>query len=79
LIPCATSSCGTQHLPDGPEYAMMYSSSQGGFKMIDTCVLHDDYEDFANKYLGIDYDDFVTFQLGLPDEDEIEIEYSLSV
>lgn len=44
-------------------------------------VLHDDYEDFAEKYLGIDYDDYVTFQLGLQDEDEdeIEIEYSLSV
>jgi hypothetical protein len=54
---------------------MMYSSSQGGFKMIDTCILHDDYEDFAQKYLGIDYDDFVTFELGLPDEDELEIEY----
>ena len=43
--------------------------------MIDTCVLHDDYEDFAQKFLGVDYDDFVTFQLGLPDEDELEIEY----
>ena len=47
--------------------------------MIDTCVLHDDYEDFAKKYLGIDYDDYVTFELGLPDEDEIEIEYPLGV
>ena len=37
----------------------------------------DDYEDFAQKYLGIDYDDFVGFQLGLPDEDEIEIEYPM--
>lgn len=57
----------------------MYSSSQGGFKMIDTLVLHDDYEDFAQKYLGVDYDDFVTLQLGLPDEDEIEIEYPIGV
>ena len=47
--------------------------------MIDTCVLHDDYEDFAQKYLGIDYEDYLTFQMGLPDEDETEIEYSLSV
>jgi hypothetical protein len=66
-------------LPDGPEGAMMYSSSQGRFKMIDTCVLHDDYEDFAQKYLGVDYEDFVGLQLGLPDEDEIEIEYYLSI
>ena len=42
-------------------------------------VLHDDYEDFAQKYLGIDYEDFVTLQLGLPDEDEIEIEYPVGV
>jgi hypothetical protein len=41
--------------------------------------LHDDYEDFAQKYLGIDYEDFVTLQLGLPDEDEIEIEYPVGV
>jgi len=58
---------------------MMYSSSQGGCEMIDTCVLHDDYEDFAQKFLGVDYEDFVGLQLGLPDEDEIEIEYSLSI
>ena len=47
--------------------------------MIDTCVRHDDYEDFAQKFLGVDYEDFIVLQLGLPDEDEIEIEYSLSV
>jgi len=46
--------------------------------MVDTCVLHDDYEDFAQKFLGVDYDDYIGLQLGLPDEDEIEIEYSLS-
>ena len=27
--------------------------------MIDTYLLHDDYEDFAEKYLGIDYDDYI--------------------
>jgi len=53
---------------------MMYSSSQGGFKMIDTCVLHDDYEDFAKKFLGVDYEDYVNLQFGLGDEDEVEIE-----
>ena len=47
--------------------------------MIDTCVLHDDYEYFAQKFLGVDYEDFIGLQLGLPDEDEIEIEYSLGV
>ena len=52
LIPCDTSSGGTQHFPNGPDRAMMYSSSQGGCEMIDTCVLHDDYEDFAKKFLG---------------------------
>lgn len=46
--------------------------------MIDTCVLHDDYENFA-KYLGVDYDDYVSLQLGLPDEDEIEIEYPVGI
>lgn len=77
--PCATSFGSTLHLPRPPGNAMIDSSSQGGFTMIDTCVLHDDYEDFAQKYLGIDYEDYVTFELGLPDEDEIEIEYPLSV
>lgn len=49
--------------------------------MVNTYLLHDDYEDFAQKFLGVDYDDFVTFQLGLPDEDdtfdEIELEFPL--
>jgi len=47
--------------------------------MINTCTLHDDYENFAQKFLGIDYEDYVSLQLGLPDEDEIEIEYSVSI
>lgn len=46
--------------------------------MIETFVLHDDYETFAN-YLGIDYEDYVNLQYSLYDEDEIEIEYSMSV
>ena len=53
--------------------------SNGGLRMLDTCVLHDDYEDFAQKYLGVDYEDFIGLQLGLPDEDEIEIEYPVGV
>lgn len=47
--------------------------------MIDTCVLHDDYEDFAQKYLGVDYEDYISLQMGLPDEDEIEIEYPVGI
>ena len=43
--------------------------------MIDTCILHDDYEDFAQKFLGVDYEDYISLQMGLPDEDELEIEY----
>ena len=58
---------------------MMYSSSQGGFQMIDTCVLHDDYDNFAQKFLGVDYEDYIGLQLGLPDEDELENEYPLGV
>ena len=41
--------------------------------MFDTCVLHDDYEDFAQKFLQIDYEDYVNMELGLTDED---VEYS---
>ncbi len=42
--------------------------------------LHDDYETFATRYLGIDYDDYVNLELGLcDDEDGIEIEYSVAI
>lgn len=47
--------------------------------MISTFVRHDDYEDFAKKYLGIDYDDFVNLERGLEDEDVYEIEYPVMV
>lgn len=47
--------------------------------MIDTCILHDDYENFAEKFLGIDYDDFVTLDLGLPDEDDVDVEIKLYI
>lgn len=49
--------------------------------MIDTCRLHKDYEEFAEKFLGIDYEDFVNMQYNLDDESydtEIEFEYSLN-
>ena len=45
--------------------------------MKDEMVLHDDYETFAEKYLGIDYDEYVELLNGLTDEDEvIELDYS---
>ena len=49
---------------------MIYKSSQGGITMIGTCILHDDYEHFAEKFLRIDYEDYVNLQLGLEDEEE---------
>jgi hypothetical protein len=42
--------------------------------MIDTCRLHDDYENFAKSFLGIDYEDFVNMQYSLND-DSYEIEF----
>jgi hypothetical protein len=46
--------------------------------MTKTYVLHNDYEEFATKYLGIDYEDYVNLQLGLPDEDDLDmVEYEV--
>jgi len=46
---------------------------------VDEFVRHDDYEFFAS-YLGVDYEDYVEligeFELS---EEEIEIEYALSI
>ncbi len=45
--------------------------------MTHTYVLHDDYENFATRYLGIDYEDYVNMELGFDetlyelDEDEV--------
>lgn len=33
-------------------------------------LLHDDYEDFAQRYLGVDYEDLVNLQVGYSDDDE---------
>ena len=48
--------------------------------MIDTYLLHKDYENFAENYLGIDYDDYVEllgeFELS---EGELELEYEMSL
>lgn len=42
----------------------------------DDYLLHDDYEAFAEKYVGVDYEDLVNLQLGLEDveDDVIELE-----
>jgi hypothetical protein len=45
--------------------------------MIDTCRLHDDLEYFA-EYLGVDYDDYYELIYNLPDEDDVEVEVSLT-
>jgi len=40
-------------------------------------LLHDDYEDFATRYLGVDYEDLVNMELGYDDleEDASLVEY----
>lgn len=42
--------------------------------MADSVVLHDDYEFFAARFLGVDYDDFVNLELGLNDDFEYEVD-----
>ena len=45
--------------------------------MKDEMVLHDDYETFAEKFLGIDYEEYVELLGGLTDdEDVVELDYS---
>jgi hypothetical protein len=52
---------------------------QGVSPMIDTCRLHEDYENFAKSFLGIDYEDFVNMQYNLDDECyDIEFDNSLN-
>ena len=47
--------------------------------MLHDLMLHKDYENFAENYLGIDYDDYVEllgeFELS---EGELEFEYEMS-
>lgn len=39
-------------------------------------LLHDDYEDFAVRFLGVDYEDLVNMELGYDeDEDASLLEY----
>ena len=33
-------------------------------------LLHDDYEYFACRYLGVDYEDLVNLELGYSEEDD---------
>jgi hypothetical protein len=44
-------------------------------------LLHDDYEDFASRFLGVDYEDLVNLQFGFSQyEDELDshlIEYEI--
>lgn len=53
--------------------------------MTQTYVLHDDYETFATRYLGIDYEDYVNMELGFDETlyelefDEVEYEVPMSV
>jgi hypothetical protein len=57
--------------------ATIVPSSQGGFPMKDEMILHDDYETFAEKFLGIDYEEYVELLGGLTDdEDVVELDYS---
>ena len=48
--------------------------------MKDEMLFHDDYETFAEKFLGIDYDDYLELLNGLNvDDEELKIKYSMSV
>jgi len=42
-------------------------------------LLHDDYEDFAQRYLGVDYEDLVNLQVGYSDDEDesILVEYEI--
>jgi len=36
-------------------------------------LLHDDYEDFAERFLGVEYEDLVNLQLGYSEEDDVNL------
>lgn len=38
--------------------------------MANSFLLHEDYEYFANRFLGVDYEDLVNLELGYSEEDE---------
>lgn len=47
--------------------------------MANSFLLHDDYEYFASRFLGVDYEDLVNLELGYSEEDEDSklIEYEI--
>ena len=59
-----------------------YSSirSKEVFNMAISYVLHDDYEYFATRFLGIDYEDYVNLERGFDETliEPTEIEYEVS-
>jgi len=41
-------------------------------------LLHDDYEYFAKRFLGVDYEDLVNLELGYSDEEDTNVvEYEI--
>lgn len=46
-------------------------------------VLHDDYEDFAHRYLGVEYEDYVNLEKGFDETlfefDEVEYEVPMNM
>lgn len=38
--------------------------------MANSFLLHEDYENFATRFLGVDYEDLVNLELGYSEEDE---------
>jgi hypothetical protein len=41
-------------------------------------LLHDDYEYFAKRFLGVDYEDLVNLELGYSDEEDANVvEYEI--
>jgi len=36
-------------------------------------LLHDDYEDFAQRFLGVEYEDLVNLELGYSDYEDVEL------
>jgi len=36
-------------------------------------LLHDDYEDFAKRFLGVEYEDLVNLELGHSDDEDVNL------
>lgn len=65
-------------MTQGRSSAIVVSQVQRRFPMTLEFALHDDYEDFATRYLGVDYEDYVNLEIGVDDLyyeiDEIDLE-----